>query len=78
MKAEAGEEREKQAAKAVLGAYWYLDYLAVDTTLQSKGLGTRALLQAVQQAQVCMPLAPPTPAHTCTAACSLYILELNI
>jgi GNAT superfamily N-acetyltransferase len=50
--AEAGEEREKQAAKAALGAYWYLDYLAVDTSLQSRGLGTRALLQTVRQAQV--------------------------
>lgn len=61
-KVDAGEERQKKALRAILGAYWYLDYLAVDTTLQSKGLGTRALLQAMKLAQVQKKLLPWKPA----------------
>ena len=50
--ADSGEEREKSALGSALGAYWYLDYMAVDTGLQSRGLGTRALRQCLRQAQV--------------------------
>ena len=56
--ADSAEGQERRALEGTLGAYWYLDYLCVDTSLQSKGLGTRALAQCIRQAQV-----------RCTSAC---------
>lgn len=50
--ADSAEGQERKVLEGTLGAYWYLDYLCVDTSLQSKGLGTRALAHCIRQAQV--------------------------
>ena len=52
LRADAGEDKEKLHLALALGAYWYLDYLAVDSTMQSRGLGTRALHTCIKLAQV--------------------------
>ena len=67
--ADSAEDKEKKALVGTLGAYWYLDYLCVDTSLQSKGLGTRALAHCIRQAQVCTP-ALCCCLHACMHACA--------
>jgi GNAT superfamily N-acetyltransferase len=52
LRADAGEDRQKLDLAPALGAYWYLDYLAVDSALQSRGVGTQALNMCISLAQV--------------------------
>ena len=50
--ADSGEEKQKDLLKPQLGAFWYLDYMAVDCAAQSRGLGSRTLSLCIRQAQV--------------------------
>ena len=52
LRADSGEEKQKELLSKSLGAYWYLDYLAVESGSQCRGLGSRALSICIRQAQV--------------------------
>ena len=52
LRADSGEDRQKELLKPALGAYWYLDYMAVDSAAQSRGLGSRTLSVCIRKAQV--------------------------
>ncbi|KAK9905903.1 hypothetical protein WJX75_008535 [Coccomyxa subellipsoidea] len=71
--ADSGEDRQKELLKPALGAYWYLDYMAVDSAAQSRGLGSQMLSLCVRQAQAEMDC--PVLVNTCSEAARSFYLR---
>ncbi|EIE23699.1 hypothetical protein COCSUDRAFT_66057 [Coccomyxa subellipsoidea C-169] len=71
--ADSGEEKQKDLLKPQLGAFWYLDYMAVDCAAQSRGLGSRTLSLCIRQAQAERDC--PVLVNTCSEAARSFYLR---
>ncbi|BDA47674.1 hypothetical protein COCOBI_10-5250 [Coccomyxa sp. Obi] len=73
LRADSGEEKQKELLSKSLGAYWYLDYMAVESGSQCRGLGSRALSICIRQAQA--EWDRPVLVNTCSEAARSFYLR---